>query len=283
MLTEKEKTQLDQIFGGEALAELTLQQADRISSQTKIPLRAVEWFALKKGLPPRRYSRNIGSIGIDGQMKLLESKVIIVGLGGLGGYLSEELARAGLGQIISLDHDVFDETNLNRQLLANEGNLGKKKVDQLRDRLKKVNRAVEFTGFAVTVDNLPDEIWRDVDLVFDCLDNIDDRFILAEKCSEANVLLVHGAIAGWFGQVCVVWPGTAMMEKIYKSHKRGVEKDMGTPPFTAAVTASLMAAEGIKILTGKKTQKEQKVVFFDLLEDEWEIISFDENTDVSIV
>ena len=95
----------------------------------------------------------------------------------------EELARAGLGQIVGVDADVFDETNLNRQLLAEEGNLKRKKVDEANHRLKRVNRAVEFTGYAISLDKLSNEIWHDVDLAFDCLDKIEERLILAKKCS----------------------------------------------------------------------------------------------------
>ena len=274
MLTGKQKALLNQVLTEEGLKELTLQQAQSIAARTKIPLKAIEWFALKNGVPPRRYRYNLGSLDITGQTKLLESKVIVVGLGGLGGYVVEELARLGLGKIVAVDPDVFEETNLNRQLLAEEANLGKKKVDEANSRSKRVNKAVEFTAFAVSLDKLPEEIWSDADLVFDCLDNIKDRLILANTCSMMNVPLVHGAIAGWYGQVCVIWPKTAMLNKIYQRQNKGIEQDIGNPPFTAAMTASLMVAEAVKILTGKTTVKEQKMLFFDLLQGEWQTITF---------
>lgn len=275
MLTEKEKAVLNEAFSTEGVDnELTLEQAQRFAEQTQIPLRIVEWFALDNGLTPCRYQRNVGSLGIAGQKKLLESKVIVVGLGGLGGYVLEELARVGVGQIATVDCEVFDETNLNRQLLCEEGNLGKKKVAQAKDRLKRVNKAVEMTGFATPLDELPKEIWHDGDLAFDCLGNIDDRFVLAERCSEAHVPLVHGAIAGWYGQVGVVWPGSGMLKKMYKCLGRGIERNIGTTPFTAAITASLMVAEGIKIMTGKNAGQDQKMLFFDLLDDDWQTITF---------
>jgi molybdopterin/thiamine biosynthesis adenylyltransferase len=229
---------------------------------------------LKKGIVPCRYRRNIGSLGIAGQSKLLESTVIVVGLGGLGGYALEELARAGLGRIVGVDPDVFEETNLNRQLLAEEGNLTGKKVNQAGDRLTKVNDAVEFIGYDTSFDQLPDEIWGDADLVFDCLDNIADRLNLAKKSSTVNIPLVHGAIAGWYGQVAVVRPGTKMLEKIYHRQTKGIEQDLGNPPFTAAVAASIMVAEGIKALTGKTSLEETGMLFFDLLENEWQTLAF---------
>ena len=86
MLSESEKALLSEVLAKEGLKELTLQQVDEIAGRTSIPLKAVEWFALGEGISPCRYERNIGSIGMEGQRKLLESNVIVVGLGGLGGY-----------------------------------------------------------------------------------------------------------------------------------------------------------------------------------------------------
>ena len=274
MLTEAEKALLEKTFASEGTKELGLQQTEKIASRTKLPLRTVEWFALEKGFQLRRYEKNLGSIGISGQMRLLESRIILVGLGGLGGYLLEDLARAGVGRIAGVDPDIFCETNLNRQLLAEEANLGKKKIVEAENRLKKINKTVEFTGFAVRFGELPEKMCRECDLVFDCLDNIKDRLILTGRCSAASIPLVHGAIAGWCGEVAVIWPGTRVLEKTYRSSNKGIEKHTGTPPFTAALTASLMAAEGIKVLTGKNTAKKQKMLFFDLLQDEWQTINF---------
>jgi molybdopterin/thiamine biosynthesis adenylyltransferase len=265
MLTENDKALLEQAFAGETSKELSAEQADGITARTKIGLRMVEAFALEKGIVPCRYQRNVGSIGIEGQRELLGKKVIIVGLGGLGGYVLEEVGRAGVGRITGVDPDVFDETNLNRQLLSCKGNIGKEKVSEAQKRLEKINKAVEFEGFAVSLDTLGDETWREADLVFDCLDNIEDRLKLANKCSAANVPLVHSAIGGWYGQVGVIWPGTEMPEKIYKGRGGGIEKDVGTPPFTAAVAASVMASKGIKLLTRPDLMRKEEMLLFDLL------------------
>lgn len=274
MLTEKERELLEQVFVNGGPKKLSLQRTGEIAKQATVSVRAVEWFALDKGVVPGRYQRNIGSLGIEGQKKLLESKVVVVGLGGLGGQVVEELTRVGVGRIVGVDKDVFEESNLNRQLFAEESNLGKEKAAEVKGRIERINRAVEFEGLTVSLEELGDEVWCDAGLVFDCLDNIEDRLVLAKRCSMANVPLVHGAIAGWYGEVGVIWPGTEMLEKIYRSQKSGIEQDIGTPPFTAAVAASLMVAKGIRILTGKNVRKERKMLFFDLLEDEWQRIVF---------
>lgn len=273
MLTEKEKSILERLFAAESVIELTMQQAEKIAGEANLSLKAVEWFALEKGIVPCRYNRNIGSIGIEGQKRLLESRVLIVGLGGLGGFLCEELARAGAGQILGVDGDVFDQTNLNRQLFCNESDLGKSKAKEAKKRIKKANSSVDFIAFTSRFSEIPQKIWNDIELVFDCLDNIKDRIILVQRCSQANIPLVHGAIAGWCGEVATVWPGSRLMEQIYKTDTKGIEQNLGTPVFTAATAASIMTAEGIKILTAKIQRKESRILYFDLKENIWQIVT----------
>lgn len=274
MLTESQKKILEQAFAAIISRELSIEQTKAIAEKTKLPLRFVEWFALAKDIVPLRYQKNIGNIGIEGQKKLLSSRCLIMGLGGLGGFVCEYLARAGVGKITGIDPDVFEETNLNRQLLADENNLGEKKATEVRRRLKKVNSAVEFAGFSLLFSEVPQPIWNDADLVFDCLDSIKERLALAKKCSAVNVPLVHGAIAGFCGEVGVVWPGTQMLEEIYKTETKGIEEILGTPSFTAATAAGIMSAEGVKILVAKRINKEQKMLFFDLMQDQWQIVTF---------
>ena len=272
IISPEEERLLEAYFAGSEASEIAMQQVERISTETGICLRKVEWFAIKKGVAPQRYLRNLGTFSYAGQLKLLESTVVLVGLGGLGGQLLEQLGRVGVGEIIAADPDVFEETNLNRQLLSNEANLGKQKTNEAKERLEKINKAVEFTGFQSRLDELPDEVWEKADLVFDCLDNIDDRLVLAKKCSTSNCPLVHGAIAGWYGEVGVIWPGSKVLEKHYQGQNEGLEKELGTPPFTAAVAANLMGAKGCQILMGKHQSRQSTIQFFDLLEDDWENI-----------
>ena len=272
MISPGEERLIKPYFTGCEASDITVEQMESISAQTRICLRKVEWFAVKNGIVPQRYLLNLGTFSCEGQLKLLESTVVIVGLGGLGGQLVEQLGRAGVGKIIAVDPDIFEETNLNRQLLSNMANLGREKTNEAKGRLEKINKAVEFTGFQCRFDQLPDDVWEKADLVFDCLDNIDDRLALAQKCSISNCLLVHGAIAGWYGEVGVVWPGSEMLDKHYQGQHEGLEKELGTPPFTAAAAASLMAAKGCQILMGKYKSKSSTMHFFDLLEDDWENI-----------
>ena len=254
------------------LEGLSARRAAEISSQTGVSLRQVEHYALSVGAVPRRYSRNIGTFDFDGQMKLLESQVLVVGLGGLGGHVAEGLARAGVGRIVAADPDVFEEDNLNRQLLSSMEALGQPKADWARRRLAEVNPAVEFVGFAGRFQDLADEIFADARVVFDCLDTVPARLELEARCSAVGVPLVHGAIGGWFGQVGIVWPGSGLLTRICRRQSRGIEGQLGNPPFTPAVAAGLMVARGIRVLLNKVKPGQACLQFFDLLDDEWEDI-----------
>jgi len=273
VLNQQQKQILDKAFESWATDVISVAQVHNISAQTAIGVRLVEWFALDKGIIPARYQRNIGSIGIDGQKKLLESSCLIIGLGGLGGFVCEELARLGAGLIAAVDFDSFEQTNLNRQLHSKPENLGGKKTVETKNRIKKINSAVEFSGFDSKFNELPEQVWQGTDIVFDCLDNIEDRLKLAHKCSELNKPLIHGAVAGWYGEVGVLWPQSDTLDKIYKNQMQGMEKKLGTPVFTVATAAGIMVSEGVKILAGRTTKKERKIHFFDLMQDIWQTVT----------
>jgi molybdopterin/thiamine biosynthesis adenylyltransferase len=246
-------------------------QARAVAAETGVPLRAVEAAALAEGIVPQRYARNIGTLGSDGQRTLLESCVVVVGLGGLGGHVVESLARLGVGRIVAVDSDAFDETNLNRQLIATTDNLGESKAEQARLRVARVNPAVQFVAHAARFESLGEELFRRCDLVLDCLDTMPARRTLAGRCAAAGAALVHGAIAGWCGQVGLCPPDSNMLERLFDGKgDHGAEAELGTPPFTAAVAANLMAAWAVRALLGGPTQP--KLVFFDLHEGDWETV-----------
>ncbi len=268
-----ESFRLEEFFANSESNVISIKEAEDISRNTGIPLRRVECFSLGKGVIPIRYQRNIGTFGVDGQIKLLESTVMIIGLGGLGGSILEQISRAGFGTIIGVDPDVFDQSNLNRQLLSTEHAIGEKKVAAAEKRVLEINSAVSFTGHACELQDLANELWQGLDMVFDCLDNIPDRLILADKCERVNCPLIHGAIAGWYAEVGVVWPGSKMLEGYYQGQTEGMEKELGTPASTAMMTASIMAAKAGQVLAGSDLSKESKMHVFNLLDNEWQIIA----------
>jgi molybdopterin/thiamine biosynthesis adenylyltransferase len=271
-ITSDESFRLEEFFANSESKTISIEEVKDISQNTDIPLRRVECFALSKGVIPVRYQRNIGTFGASGQIRLLESTVMLVGLGGLGGSVLEQIARAGFGTIIGVDPDVFDRSNLNRQLLSTEHTIGEEKVAAAKKRVHKINSAVSFTGHVCRFQDLPDGLWLGADIVFDCLDNIPDRLILADKCARADCPLIHGAIAGWYAEVGVVWPGSKMLERYYQGQTEGMEKELGTPASTAMMTASIMAAKAVQVLAGSDLSKESEMHAFNLLDNEWQTI-----------
>lgn len=211
----------------------------------------VEEIALAHDLLPARYQRNRAMISIQQQLLLLQSKVAVFGCGGLGGYIIEELARLGVGRITVVDPDVFEEHNLNRQLLCTQDVLGKKKVDAAAQRVAAINPAVRLQAFDVAFgrDNST-ALLEGAVVAADALDSIPIRLELAEACKDQDIPLVHGAIAGWSGHVAVQYPGEDILQHLYTGEKtgHGVERKLGNPSFTPAVIASLEVAEIVKIL-----------------------------------
>ncbi len=244
---------------------------DALAREQDIPKRIAEALACEMDLLPRRYDRNAGTLGCSGQKRLLEARVLVAGLGGLGGYVAEELARSGTGILVGVDSDRFDETNLNRQLFADRSSLGLAKTEAAGTRLADVNDAVEFLPYSCEVEDLPETAYENTDLLFDCLDRIPSKLHLQEMGERFAIPLVHGAIGGWYGQVAVVWPKSRLLSNLYGGKQEGIEKELGNPSFTPAVVASLMVAEGVKVLLGKGT-RENAILFLDLLHGQWETI-----------
>jgi len=232
--------------------------------------------ALAAGRVPAWFERNLGVAGIAGQIKLLQTKVLILGLGGLGGHVVEQLARMGVGNITGVDPDVFDESNLNRQILSCRDNLGAPKVQAAEARVRRINPAVSFRGLRMTHGELPESLWARTDVVFDCLDNVPDRLHAADLCSQEGKLLVHGAIAGWYGQAAVIRPHSNLLHRIYPDGLdagQTLEKELGTPAFTAALVASFMVSLGIKVILGMAVEADA-VHYFDLLENRSSTVEF---------
>jgi molybdopterin/thiamine biosynthesis adenylyltransferase len=245
---------------------------ETLAADQGIPKRVAESLACGLNIFPKRYKANAGTLGSEGQKRLLQSKVLVAGLGGLGGHVVEQLVRCGVGELVGVDADNFDETNLNRQLYSDINSIGLSKTEAAGNRVAKINDAVEFYPLTRKLEDLEGTTYDGVDLIFDCLDSILSRLHLQEMGERYSIPLVHGAIGGWFGQVAVVWPGSKLLSNIYGTKREGIEKIFGNPPFTPAFIATLMVSEGIKLLLGKK-KRENTVLFADLLNNQWQYIT----------
>lgn len=237
----------------------------------------VEEAALTLGLTPVRYQRNRNTISAADQLRLFRSRVAVIGLGGLGGHILEALARLGVGTIVVIDPDVFQEHNLNRQVLSTLSSLGCPKVQAAAARVREINPAVTIVPIqaAYTPEN-GRELLERCDVVVDGLDCILTRLALAKACSELRIPMVHGAIAGWYGQVTTQFPGDQTMQQLYgRAPGKGIEQHLGNPSFTPALVASIETAEVCKILLGVGDTLKNRKISIDLLEMTFEEIVFE--------
>jgi len=254
---------------------IKLSELDILSAQTGIPAPGLEVLAVNRGIIPFRYLRNLGSISAAEQQNLFHAKVAVIGCGGLGGYVLEQLARLGVGAIIGWDYDIFEEHNLNRQMLSTVDRIGQKKAEAAAARVEAVNPAVTFQGIEEKFDCENGKRYlTGCQVVVDALDNIPVRLELAGTCREMQIPLVHGAVEGWYGQLATQFPGDKVIEQIYAHGETGnpEKKYISTLAFTPALVASLQVAEVIKILLERGELLRNKIMLINLLDMDMETI-----------
>ena len=199
-----------------------------------------------------RYDRQImiGEIGPEGQEKLKRSRVVIAGAGGLGSPIAIYLTAAGIGMLRVIDHDRVALSNLNRQVLHWEDDIGRKKVDSARTKLRNLNSTVEIQAIAETITE--ENVFGLVDgcdAIVDALDNLPTRYILNRCAIEKNIPFFHGAVNGFEGRAMTILPGeTACLRCMYRGPVPQEKFPViGVAP---AVIGSIQATEVIKYLAG---------------------------------
>ena len=218
----------------------------------------------------RRYERNFPALTESECLLLRQKRVLVVGCGGLGGHIIDQLCRIGIGSLKIVDGDVFEESNLNRQLLSSVQLLGQSKAQAAAEHIARVNPSVQVEAVAeyMTRDNVHALI-AGCDAVIDALDNVDSRRTLAAACEKAGIALVYGAISGWVAQAAVSMPGDGLIEKLYPEDV--VLRDKSVLSFTPALCASMQTALCVKYLAGRPVNTGM-VYYFDLLNQEYESI-----------
>lgn len=263
---------------GSPYLSLSYRSEKRIVDESAFSHSEVQNTALELGILPERYARNQKSISISEQITLLKSSVIIVGLGGLGGCVTEILARIGVGELTLVDGDVFEDSNLNRQLLSQVEDLGKKKALVAESRVSLINPAVNVKACPVYMnsENCLELIGR-ASLAVDCLDTIPDRFTLEAGCRENSIPLVSAAIGGEAGQATIIYPGDPGLSLVYGSGEKvpakGVESSLGTLPYAAVTMAAIECAAVVSYLTGKPPALKDTLLFADLSDFTMELLS----------
>jgi molybdopterin/thiamine biosynthesis adenylyltransferase len=226
---------------------------------------------LKMGIYPYRYIRNLDAISTEEQLKLAESKIAIIGAGGLGGNVILLLARVGIGSLMVVDQDVFDETNLNRQALCNVNTLGSPKTHEAVSAVGAINPGVTVFPHQIKLDASNAEgILAGSDVIVDALDNVPDRFLLEGAAKKLGIPLVHGTLAGFEGWIMTIFPGDPGLKNIYgaeeekRMDRESPQAVLGVPGVTPFLIAAFQVMEVLKILLGRGNIFRDRMIHVDL-------------------
>jgi molybdopterin-synthase adenylyltransferase len=225
-----------------------------------------------------RYSRQImlPAFDVEGQQKLLDATVLIVGLGGLGSPVSMYLAAAGVGHLILVDDDSVDVSNLQRQIVHTEQSVGVSKVESAARTLAALNHETRITSINQRVDDdaLAALLQQGVDLVVDACDNFSTRFMINRVCVKARVPVVSGAAIRLEGQVAV-FDSRRDHSPCYQCLYRGGDDEQmscarnGVLAPLVGVIGSMQAIEAIKVLSGMGQDLAGRLLLFDALGSQW--------------
>ena len=218
------------------------------------------------------------------QLKIKNSKITVIGCGGIGGATVEMLARMGVENLSIMDKDSFDTSNLNRQLMSSFDDIGKSKVYVTRDRILSINPQMNVDAFdgELNQENV-ESILEGSDVVIDALDNLISRILVSRYAFKLNIPFIHGAVHGTMGQVTSFTCETPQYEEIFKLPSFNKELtpeivskigklNINPPPVVGPVpnlVGCLQSFEAVKILTGKgHPVLSPNVLMFDLLKKE---------------
>ncbi len=212
-----------------------------------------------------RYDRQmrLPDFGEDGQRRLKKAKVFIAGVGGLGSPVAAYLAIAGVGNIRIIDHDIVENTNLNRQILHWTSDVGKTKTASAKEKLDQINPHVNIDAISdeIRTDNAH-RLVGDAGIIIDALDNFSARYALNRVAIDKKIPYVHGSVYGLEGRLTFIMPGeTPCLKCIFpKPPPEGIVPVVGTTP---GVIGCMQAAETIKYFTGIGTLAKNKLIVYD--------------------
>ncbi len=223
-----------------------------------------------------RYSRQImlPQVDVTGQEKLLASRVLIIGLGGLGSPVAMYLAAAGVGHLVLADDDVVELSNLQRQIAHNTNDIGLKKVESAKQTIQNLNADITVTCYDKRLNEkeLSDEVTA-ADIVIDGTDNFTTRFALNESCVKNKTPLISGAAIRLEGQVSVFnkTPSSPCYRCLYKDEGEldASCSNNGVLAPVVGIIGSIQANEAIKVLLDMGETLDGKLLIFDALHMEW--------------
>ena len=218
-----------------------------------------------------QYSRQVmlEQIGYQGQLKLKNSTVCVVGVGGLGNPITTRLAAMGIGKLRIVDRDVIELSNLHRQTMFDEDDVGQVKVEVAARKLKKSNPQVEIEALPISINDYTAlDVVEGCDVVIDALDSVNARYSLNKACVEKNIPCVLGAAVGVTGQVFTVIPNESAC---YYCMFPALDEDSmptcsleGVHPSILSVVGGIEVHEAVDVLIGKTPKSSQKFLSIDL-------------------
>lgn len=230
----------------------------------------------------RRYGKQImlPGIGIEGQQKLRESSVLVVGAGGLGSPVLQYLAAAGIGNLGIVEYDRVDESNLQRQVLYGSRDMGKLKSIIARERLENLNSLIKLSVSNLRLDRSNAlSVAKDFDIIVDATDNLETRYLINDTCVILGKPMVHGAIFRHEGQVAVFnYMGGATYRCYNPSGNTGnylnpAPAESGLFGVLPGIAGTLMANEVIKIITGTGAVLNGMILIFNILNNSFRTFS----------
>jgi molybdopterin/thiamine biosynthesis adenylyltransferase len=233
-----------------------------------------------------RYSRHVllAEIGAEGQQKLLDGKVLIVGAGGLGSPVALYLVAAGVGTVGIMDGDIVDLSNLQRQILHGTADVGLAKTESARETLARISPDSKIVSYneRLTAENGA-AIVSEYDFVIDATDNFDSKFLIADVCAAANKPYSHAGILSFTGQAMTVLPGeSACYRCIFEEAPEAEEADrLPAGPLGAlpGVIGSIQATEALKFLLGIGELLTDRLLTYDSLNMKFREIPLARNPD----
>lgn len=231
-----------------------------------------------------RYSRHIllKDIGIEGQDKLLESKVLVIGAGGLGAPVLLYLAAAGVGTIGIIDGDVVDLSNLQRQVIHFTPDVGNPKVESAKAKIKEINPDVKvITHYDLAMAHNIADLIKDYDFIIDGTDNFPAKFLINDACVKGEKPFSHGGILRFDGQTLTHKPGHACFRCVFPElpPKDAVPtcSQAGVLGAIAGMLGTIQAAEAVKYLIGKGELLTDKLLVFDALKMDFRKVNIKKN------
>lgn len=225
----------------------------------------------------QRYSRNILLIKDAGQTKLLKSKVLICGCGGLGSTVIMNLAGSGVGTIGLIDDDVVEVSNLNRQFIHK--NIGEDKVTSAKKRILEYNPEITVNTYKIRLDqNNYQSIVKDYDVIIDCFDSYKSKFLLNDIAVETGKTLIHGGVTEYFGQVTVIKPSTPCLRCIFPDIDLGKEVPKGILSPVVSTVASIQSMEAVKQILNTGEPLEGLLLTYNALTNDFKKLKITKNT-----